>query len=127
MSESHVADERGFAGRKHSPEARAAISRAKQGEQAADRNSAWKGDSASEWAIHKWIRKHYPPTGTCEECGEAPEPTTFMQGGKIITRSGTEYAFLRHPDPYTRDRSDYRELCRPCHWELDTSNRKESA
>lgn len=69
-----------------------------------DRHPSWRGDQAGMQAIHLWLRQKHPKTGTCEECGKV---------GK------TDYAFLRHPEPYTRDRSDYRELCRRCHYALD--------
>lgn len=55
-------------------------------------------------AIHYWIRKYHPKAGRCEECGAE---------GK------TEYAFRFHPEPHTRNRDDYRELCRPCHAVFD--------
>lgn len=55
-------------------------------------------------AVHRWLVVHHPKAGTCEECGRE---------GK------TDYAFQRHPEPYTRDREDYRELCRSCHFRLD--------
>jgi hypothetical protein len=61
----------------------------------------WKGDEASYEAIHMWLSGHFPKSGTCEECGEVT--------GK------TQHAFRRHPEPYTRNRDDYRELCPSCH------------
>lgn len=54
--------------------------------------------------IHQWLVKHHPKSGRCEQCGSE---------GK------TDYAFQHHPKPYTRDRSDYRELCRSCHFKAD--------
>ena len=60
--------------------------------------------SDSFHAIHKWLRRHFPKAGVCEECGaEGP----------------TDYAFKKHPEPHTRDRDDYRELCRHCHMVFD--------
>lgn len=55
-------------------------------------------------SIHKWLRQNFPKTGRCEKCGRE---------GK------TDYAFLRHPESYTRDIADYRELCRSCHFKFD--------
>jgi NUMOD3 motif len=66
--------------------------------------SAWKGDSASKEAKHMWLVRHFPKTGVCEHCSAA---------------GITQYAFLRHPAEYTRDRTDYRELCDPCHRRFD--------
>lgn len=31
----------------------------------------------------------------------------------------TQYAFKRHPAPYTRNRRDYIEVCIPCHVAMD--------
>lgn len=55
-------------------------------------------------AIHTWLRKYHPKTEVCEECG---------------TEGKTQYAFTRHPEPHTRERADYRELCPSCHLRLD--------
>lgn len=57
--------------------------------------------------VHAWLNRHYPKTGVCEDCGK---------------RSKTDYAFLRHPEPYTHERDDYRELCRSCHVTFDFAN-----
>lgn len=54
--------------------------------------------------IHQWLCAHHPKAGRCEECGRE---------GK------TDYAFQRHPAAHTRERDDYRELCRSCHFRLD--------
>jgi hypothetical protein len=63
-------------------------------------------DDAGAGAIHHWLKKHYPKAGRCESCG----------------REGrTDYAFSRHPEPHTRERDDYRELCRSCHFKADES------
>lgn len=60
--------------------------------------------NAGPSAIHTWLKNHHPKTGRCDECG---------------TKGKTDYAFQRHPEPYTRDIADYRELCRSCHFRLD--------
>lgn len=65
---------------------------------------AWKGDAALPTSIHSWLNQQHPRTGTCVGCGEEAQ---------------TGYAYLRHPEPYSRDVRDYRELCSPCHAELD--------
>jgi hypothetical protein len=70
-------------------------------------NPNWKGDEARASALHMWLAGNHQKTGVCEECGdEAP----------------TDYAFKRHPEPYTRNREDYRELCKRCHVEYDIQN-----
>jgi ribosomal protein L34 len=54
-------------------------------------------------ALHKWLRRHLHKTGACEECGAIEETEWSLIGGR----------------QYSRDRSDYRELCRPCHRTYD--------
>lgn len=58
--------------------------------------------------LHWWLNYHWPRAGRCERCGEA---TT------------TEYAFMFQGDPYTWERDDYLELCRPCHVLRDTGGK----
>lgn len=59
----------------------------------------WKGDEAGVHAMHTWLNKYYPKAHRCEQCGvEGP----------------TDYA-LTHGRAYSRNRDDYRELCRRCH------------
>lgn len=74
----------------------------------------WKGDAATGKSIHDWLNKTFPRSGTCEGCGANPG----------LGRTGTGYAFLRHPSLYTREISDYRELCRRCHHLLDEPHAK---
>jgi hypothetical protein len=69
-----------------------------------ERAGAWKGDAATKEAKHMWLARHHPKTGRCEECD---------------TEGPTQYAFLRHPAAYTRNREDYAELCVLCHRRLD--------
>jgi hypothetical protein len=59
---------------------------------------------------HAWLLRWYPKTGICEECGAEPGPKGWH---------GTDYAFRYHPKPHTRNREDYRELCRKCHSQFD--------
>lgn len=74
-------------------------------------NPAFKGEAAGISAIHTWLRRRYPLTGTCSQCG----------------RDGrTERAFLRWPEPYTRNPDDYAEMCRPCHTRFDFSTGERS-
>lgn len=106
---------RGNPGVPKSPEHRAKISAALSGRRlseqhrdnlAAENNYAWKGEAASYSVIHQVLRRRYPKSGTCSTCTRA--------GGK------TEYAFLKHPAPHTRNITDYVELCPPCHRRMDT-------
>jgi len=63
----------------------------------------WKGDDAGYRALHTYLQKHSPKTGVCEECGAA---------------GTTDYALIKGR-VYSRERSDYRELCRGCHMIYD--------
>lgn len=79
--------------------------------QALTDNPRWMGDDAGRSAMHKWLHKIQPLTGTCQECGAHPP----VRGSE-----GTHYAFQYHGQkPYTRDLADYRELCSPCHLAFD--------
>lgn len=78
-------------------------------DQTRERNSGWLGDNASGNGIHTWLRKNFPKAGACSNCG---------------TKGKTDRAFLRHPEPYTRDTSDYAELCRSCHIRFDRGSLK---
>ena len=64
----------------------------------------WRGDDAGYHSIHAWLTRNHPKADVCEECGKAKK---------------TEWAFMRHPEPHTRKRGDYRELCRRCHYHFD--------
>lgn len=68
--------------------------------------STWKVNPSSG-TLHTFIKRHHPKTGSCERCGK---------------KGKTDYAFLRHPLPYTRDRADYAEMCRSCHVKFDYDN-----
>jgi hypothetical protein len=76
-------------------------------DQAGEKNPNWRGGEVSYSALHKWLRRCHSKTGACSNCGKE---------GK------TDWAFLRHPDPYTREIADYRELCRSCHMRFDRGN-----
>jgi hypothetical protein len=69
----------------------------------ATRPSWWKGDDVGYRAVHTYLQKHFPKTGVCDECGE--------------TRK-TDYALIKGRQ-YSRERADYRELCKRCHNEYD--------
>jgi hypothetical protein len=59
----------------------------------------WKGDDVGYNALHAYLRKHYPKSGFCDECSK---------------QKPTEYARIKGRE-YSRDRMDYRELCKACH------------
>jgi ribosomal protein L40E len=97
-------------GREVSPQTRAKISASTLGRKVSDETRAklsaagWKGDDANYFSKHEWLRKHYPKTGICEECG---------------AKGPTDFAFQHHPEPHTRNREDYAEWCRSCHTAVD--------
>lgn len=115
-------------GRKLSPEHRARLSEIRTGREvtpamraqydalSGEGHHAWKGEGASHAALHQWLAAHFAKTGVCEDCGR-PVGTD--------RRSGTEWAFLRHPEPHTRHRDDYKELCKRCHRRMDHEDRIE--
>ena len=57
------------------------------------------GDTAGYRAIHTYVNKHFPKSGICEECKEVKR---------------TDYALIKDHS-YSRNREDYRELCKRCH------------
>ena len=73
------------------------------------------GPSNHPSTIHNWLPSVLPKTGICDECGT--DVGTTRPGG-------TEYAFLLHPEPHTRNPNDYREMCPSCHRALDEKFRR---
>jgi hypothetical protein len=101
--------------RPHSAETRAKISEAKKGTLTGSDNPNWRGDEAGYGPKHKALCNHFPKTGICERCKKDVGTTR---------PTGTEYAFLRHPAPPTRNIEDYAELCLPCHRHMDRHDEK---
>lgn len=64
----------------------------------------WKGDQATYRTIHSYLANNYQKSGVCEECQR---------------RKRTEWALIEGRE-YSRNRDDYRELCRKCHAIYDT-------
>lgn len=64
----------------------------------------WRGEDLGYYALHRYLRDHFPKSGVCSECGGS-------------TRR-TEWALIRGRS-YSRDIQDYRELCRECHMIYD--------
>jgi hypothetical protein len=69
-------------------------------------NPNWLGTEASYKAIHIWLNRNHPRTGVCDKC---------------FARGKTDYAKIG--EAYTRNRDDYRELCRRCHMAFDSELR----
>lgn len=74
----------------------------------------WAGDSVSYIALHAWVVRHKPRTGTCDACGATPVPKK--------RRVATEFANIS--GEYRRDVADYRELCVSCHRKADMTDEK---
>jgi hypothetical protein len=89
-------------GKRHSEATRRKISESRRGKHSGPQNYQWKGEDASYSAIHHWLKRNHPMTGTCEECGRECK---------------TEWSNVDHK--YRRVREDYRELCRSCHITYD--------
>lgn len=64
--------------------------------------------------IHKWARRTFVKSGTCERC-ERPRRT--------------EWAFRDQSCPLTQNRADWIEVCKSCHEQMDGSHtgRRKSA
>ena len=60
-------------------------------------------------ALHGWLRKMYQKNGICDKCSSFTEPTEFS---------------LIHGRLYTKNREDYRELCKKCHMKYDRPRMK---
>lgn len=67
-----------------------------------DKINTWKGDCVGYDGLHHWIRRHKPPSETCEHCHQKKP----LQAANI---SGE----------YKRDVNDYIWLCRKCHTAYD--------
>jgi hypothetical protein len=91
-------------GTKQSQETIAKRVKAFAGKTTNERHWNWKGDEAGYLALHEWMNRHYPRTGTCEHCGKSKQKT--------------DYANIRGHQ-YSRVREDYAELCRSCHYHFD--------
>ena len=66
-------------------------------------NNKWRGDEVSYQDLHRYLSNNFPKAGVCEECA---------------VHGPTEYANI-HGRGYTRNRCDYRELCKSCHSRYD--------
>lgn len=76
----------------------------------------WKGTEATSAWKHQWLSRHFTKTGVCSGCG---------RNVGTAKNTGTEWAFLHHPEPHTRNRSDYAEMCKRCHRRMDEQARIE--
>jgi hypothetical protein len=77
-------------------------------DQRGERNHMWKGDQATYTAYHNRIASLHGQPQKCEVCGTSDSKKTY------------DWANLsgRYADP-----SDYRRMCRSCHWKHDQTIR----
>jgi len=80
------------------PESRKKISESKLGEKAYN----WKGDNAGYFAIHVWLRSHFPKPKVCALCGQRPPE-------QIANVTGN----------YSRDFKNWKYMCTRCHFYFD--------
>ena len=74
-----------------------------------EKSGMWKGDSASYFAIHIWIVKHWGKATKCDFCGKG-------KGWIDWANKSGEYS--------REKRSDWFQLCRPCHRAYDKGLKK---
>lgn len=65
-------------------------------------NNAWVGNNISYQGVHNYVRTRLPHYGICQECGL--EKKTDLANVTGI---------------YQRDLTNWKWLCRSCHWKLD--------
>ncbi len=63
---------------------------------------SWKGNNASYFVIHKWIRKNYGKAEKCKKCGSI---------------HNVVWANISHK--YKRNIKDFIQLCQKCHMKYD--------
>lgn len=73
------------------------------------KHHSWKGDKATYFSQHDWIRYHYGKANKCEN-KNCKNKCKYFEWANI---SGV----------YIRDISDYKKLCIVCHKEMDYFNK----
>lgn len=72
----------------------------------------WLGDKASYSAIHVWLRKAWGNANDCEECGGA---------------KSKQFDWANISGKYSRERSDWKMLCRSCHKRYDFNKKSKGS
>lgn len=67
-------------------------------------NVRWKGVSAKYVSKHVWIKKNWGKAKRCEECE---------------VKNRRMYHWANISGRYLRERTDWKELCVPCHYKFD--------
>ena len=76
-------------------------------------NPAWRGDSVKYSGLHMWLQENFGKGKSCESCGGKGK--FFI--GKIRKRWSIEWANIN--GIYTRERKNWRQLCKVCHIKND--------
>ena len=92
-------------------ETRIKVSEARRGKMCGTKNHKWKGNKASYAAKHIWIFTNYGKATKCEQCG--------------ATNRMIHWANIS--DQYKRKRSDWKQLCVPCHSKFDKNKKVSKA
>ena len=71
-----------------------------------EKHPQWKGEDASYSAIHKYLTATYGKPKRCEECGLKPNNKADIHWANMTGE-------------YTRNKKDYKPLCRWCHMKHD--------
>jgi len=71
------------------------------------KNPNWRGEKVGKIGVHIWLRKYFKKTNICQCCG-------IRQDGKL----GTDWALILNKK-YERNRDNFKELCRKCHYHYD--------
>ena len=82
-----------------SEEQKAKIGFANKGE----KHGLWKGEKITYKGLHAWVRRNYGESPVCEDCGKRK---CWIDWANVSGK-------------YTRERSDWKRLCRKCHYIYD--------
>ena len=81
----------------------------KKGDTKGKNNTNWKGDDASYYAIHIWVKNNKGNPEKCIKCGKI---------GKVVgNKWNIDWSNIDHK--YNRNLDDYQGLCHKCHCEYD--------
>lgn len=83
----------------------------KKGDNTGARNVLWKGDEASYFAKHIWMKTQFGAPTKCEKCG---------------TEKKRMYHWANISGEYHRKREDWLRLCVPCHKKYDLLKRMDA-
>ena len=74
-----------------------------------EKHPYWKGDNVGNYALHRWIYRHYGRPTHCEDCGI----------DKIPHGKKRWFEWSNNTGKYLRDRKNWRMRCIPCHRQFD--------